>query len=82
MLRQLERNRAAAYLIVQIIFDLIFIMVARPGQSGFRPQIRNVVRAAQFEAYQVINLKIARCMVADAIFSVYLVFLAGRDVAY
>src|SRR5512143_3018029 len=55
-LRLLQRHLSAAQLIVQVVLHLVFFVEAGPRVGGLRPQVGNVVGAAQLQRNEVIDL--------------------------
>src|SRR6266480_3716924 len=67
---------------MQVIFDFIFLMETRFGTGKFRPEIRDIIRPSQFQANEMINFILARCVTCYPVLSIILVLLAIRYIAY
>ncbi len=77
-----QRHRPGAYLAVQVVFDEIFLMKAWRRAGKLRPEIRDIIRAAQFQADEMINLVLAGQVTCNTILGVNLVLFALWHVAY
>ncbi len=77
-----QRHRSGAHLAVQVVFDEIFLMKAWRGAGKLRPEIRDVIRAAQLQADEMINLVLAGQVTCNTILGVNLVLFALWHVAY
>ena len=65
-----------AHLVVQVVLDFILLMKAGGGISRLGPKVGNVIGAAQFQRYKMIDF-ILPCRVTDtAVLDINLVFLA------
>ena len=78
----LQRNRPRTNLGMQIIFDLIFFMETWFRTGQLRPQIRDLIRAAQFQAHKMVNLILTRSVTFNPILSIHLVLLAIRHITH
>src|SRR5215472_2634806 len=67
---------------MQVVFDQVFLMKARCRAGGFRPEIRNLIRATQLQADEMIDLVLAGQVTCYTVLRVYLVFLTLRHVSY
>lgn len=55
LLRLGQRQGAVAHLVVQVILNLILLVEARLGVGGLGPKVGNVIGAAQFQGYKMID---------------------------
>src|SRR5216683_891765 len=65
-----QRYRPGANLAVQVVFDAIFLVEAWRGAGSLGPEIRDIIRAAQLQANEMIDLVLARQVACYSILSV------------
>ena len=77
-----QRYRPGANLAVQVVFDAIFLVEAWRRAGCLRPEIRDIIRAAQLQADEMINLVLAGQVTCNTILGVNLVLFALWHVAH
>jgi hypothetical protein len=76
-----EPDKAVADASMELVFDPIFLVETRRRTCRLRPEIGNVVGAAELKADKVVDFVLPGGMASDPIFGIDGVLFGRRDIA-